>query len=533
MLTFVNEIIVSVAQHQQEKQHLLFVGTYRHNEIDDEHPLTNQLQNLQSNNSVNVTQINLPSLSRDDICDMIMTEMRLPRRLVCRLADIVHLKTSGHAIFVVELLNLFLRNSTIAYSPHRRRLDWDLCKVSSVKTGDNVASLIISKLASLQPAVFWTLCVISCFGFKLETSLLRLLQGSSLLPEGGFNLVSLVEGGFVELSGSVVTFTHDLIQQHVYEQMLVHQRQTLHLDIGTFLAAKTTLDSALAYQSIEAGVERLYVCDGGVEQDDDCSISILSLSGIATSQINKAGPEFISDRTQRIRFAGWNLRAANESAGKSNFRAALYYCKNGILFLGDNPWLDETCLLSVELHEGAAFALFALGNVKDVAEYANAIIDCENVEFEQSLVAQNMLIRSLETLGHYGPTIARGLAVLRRLNFDIPAAPSPVIVLQAMVQTSHIASQYKLLDNSPSLSSFTPRTKVIHPKQKSILKIIDSVAVACFVSTSPYLPLVACATVIYSLQQGIFHCEEAASAFAIFGEFSWLFCSNLKSLCTI
>jgi len=132
------------------------------------------------------------------------------------------------------------------------------------------------------------------------------------------------------------------------------------------------------------------------------------------------------------------------------------------------------------------------------------------VNFEQSLVAHYMLLRSLECLGRYDDTIVRGLTVLRRLNFGIPKDPSPVIVVQTMIQTSSIASQYLGLNNFQ---------EVIHPKQKNILKIIDSVAVACFLSASPYLPLVACATVIYSLQQGLFHCEESASIFAIFGYF--------------
>jgi len=520
MLMLINEVLLSVSQHKKERQHLLFVGTYRQNEINVGHPLASRLLNLKRNTLISVTEMNLASLSRDDIGCMLMTEMGLPRRLIHGLADVVHKNTSGHAIFVVELLNLLLRESTIFYSPQRLRFDWDCDRVSAVKTGDNVAGLIISNLTSLQPSLFWTLCVISCFGFKSETSLLRLLHGSSLQPEGGFNLVSLVEKGFVELSGSVVSFSHDLIQQHVYEKMPIDQRQKLHMNIGTVLAARTTLDSMLPLQPVEARLEQHYICDGGGEQDENSPLSIISLSGIATSQINKAGPESISDRNQRIRFAGWNLHVSKQSAEKSSFRAALYYCKNGIRFLGLDPWLDEACQLSVQLHEGAAVASFAVGNVEDVAKYANAIIDSEKVDFEQSLVAHYMLIRSLETLGNYADTITRGLAVLRQLNFDIHAAPSPAVVAQTMIQTSSIASQYcDVIITRPN--------QAIHSTQRNIMKIIDSVAVACFLSVSPYLPLVACATVIYSLQRGIFHSEESASAIAIFGYFKVFLEGNL------
>ena len=114
---------------------------------------------------------------------------------------------------------------------------WNPSKVSDVKTGDHVASLIISNLTSLQPSDFWTLCVISCFGFKSETSLFRLFRenGSSLPPGCVGDLENLVDKGFVEISGSVVSFSHDLIQQHVYEKLPLTERQQLHLDIGTAL----------------------------------------------------------------------------------------------------------------------------------------------------------------------------------------------------------------------------------------------------------------------------------------------------------
>jgi len=48
----------------------------------------------------------------------------------------------------------------------------------------------------------------------------------------------------------------------------------------------------------------------------------------------------------------------------------LYYYRNGIVFLTDGPWLGDTAYEQCrELHEGAVFASFALGNVGEVGEY--------------------------------------------------------------------------------------------------------------------------------------------------------------------
>lgn len=513
MLLLIKEVITSVSQHEKEKQHLLFIGTYRDMEVNDQHPLTSQLVQLHQNNNVNVTQMKLSCLLADDVSDMLEQELRLPKRYVTDLANIVHSKTSGHALYIVEFLNSLLRDSQIAYSPQKRRLDWDLSKVSSTKTGDNVASIIISNLTALEPAVLWTMCVLSCFGMKIEIKLLHSLQGSTLMPEGGFNISSLVEGGFVSIEpsnhGPVVVFTHDLIQQNVCDKIPEEKRQKLHLELGTFLASKTTLDTSWFQPAIEAGMEQLFICDRGDGQGDDSSqenedVSVLSLAGIATSQINKAGLEVISDQAQRIRFARWNLHVSKELSSKSNFRSSIYYCKHGISFLGQDPWQESTCELSIELHEGMARALFAVGKIKEVKTYANAIIDSEKVPFDRSLAAHLILIRSLETTGEFRDTVARGLEVLRQLKFNMPATPSPTIVLQSMAETSLAASQYNFthISNLP---------QAVHPEQRSILKIIDSVAVACFRSTSPLLPVVASSTVMYSIQNGLCHCEEAAS----------------------
>ena len=136
------------------------------------------------------------------------------------------------------------------------------------------------------------------------------------------------------------------------------------------------------------------------------------------------------------------------------------------------------CELSVDLLEGIAYASIAVGNLDDAAQYARRIIDSKKVLFERTILAESMLIRSLEATGRYQDAISRGLTVLRRLKFNLPSGPSPSIVQQAMVQAGTIAEQCNF-DLVPDL-----RTEAILPKQRHVLKIIDSVAVRDFFSCS-------------------------------------------------
>jgi predicted ATPase len=161
MLVLLEETIFSVAQHKQERQHLLFVGTYRNNEVDNGHPLTKQLINLQRNKQVNVTEINLSRLSIPDIEVMCMTEMRLPRRLVVDLASVTYKKTRGHTIYVIELLNSMLRDSTISFSPHAQRFVWDQDGIKQLPAIDGVAGLVASNVSSLPVKKYWKYCHVS------------------------------------------------------------------------------------------------------------------------------------------------------------------------------------------------------------------------------------------------------------------------------------------------------------------------------------------------------------------------------------
>ena len=505
ILNGTNQYRVGHAEHH----HLLAVGMYREEAITESHPLTNQMALLQNSYNANVSEIKLSSLSRNDVVDMLSSELRLPKRLVQRLASAVYKKTSGHALFVVQLLNSLVQDSTISYSPQKHRFDWDVNKLSTLKTRDTVASLIVSNMSALKPKDLQTLRILSCFGVQSVLPLIKILDNSILAPRGGFeaSLPGLVEKGVIEVSDQVITFAHDLIQQHVYESMPMEERRKLHHDIGVYLGSMTALDATYKrLSSIEGGIDELYLSDASSEVDP--IIKPAALISIAADQINAAGTQYIVDGAQRTRFAGWNLYAGKEAAENSKFEAALFHYKNGIMFLTDGLWLGEgTYNLCLELHDGAAFASFAVGNINDVELYAQAIID--HVPLEDSLVAQNLLIRSLQGAGKYSETIARGLAVLRLLGIDIPSAPSPVAVIESMQKTAKVTSQY----TSNQLMSMKKST--LSARERSILTIVDAVIIAAYRQSSPFLPLVTCAMVNYSLQNGV--CEESATAFTVYG----------------
>jgi len=172
-LSLIREVLVGI------KGPFLCIGMYRDNEIDETHPFATELETLQKANNVNLTEINVPSLSRDDVTDMIMSELRLSRRLVYELADVVHKKTSGHALFVIQFLSALVHDSAIAYSPMKHRFDWDVNKISALQMGDDVASLIVSNLSYLEAQALQSLRMLSCFGTSSELCIFKRYEKES------------------------------------------------------------------------------------------------------------------------------------------------------------------------------------------------------------------------------------------------------------------------------------------------------------------------------------------------------------------
>lgn len=149
-------------------------------------------------------------------------------------------------------------------------------------------------------------------------------------------------------------------------------------------------------------------------------------------------------------------------------------------------------------------ASFALGEADNVTQYVEEII--KHAPFEDTLLAEQIMLRSLTHSNRVEECLSRGLEILRRLGVNIPLVPTGESIMNSVVSASIMASQYNveqilcLCDTSVDES--------VH----SISKTMDAIMGALQFTSSPFLPLVTCEVVKSSLQYGV--CEEASTAFA-------------------
>ncbi len=376
--------------------------------------------------------------------------------------------------------------------------------ISAIKTDDNVASFIVSSFSNLPPDTLHTLRILACFGFHTDQAVLDILDTSCVAPSGGFrsSIQKLVDVGVIEVAGGLVSFTHDLIQQNVYEDFELHQRQNLHYDIGVFLGAKVFANlTCTEMESLEIGFDQMYISES--KSDGESVISERSLLSIATDHINSVGPDFIVGQPQKELFSKWNLLVGKEMANISNFGSALHYYEEGIRFIGDGVWLDEYTngkKLCFGLYEGAAAAALATRKGPLVEYYTSVIF--QNASFENSLPSWIILMLSLESSGRYEEVLERGINLFRRLGFCVPP-PSPSEIIESLSCTSKMASSFEISEIVDS------HHHQIDNHKRNLFKIHNALIISTYALSSPYLPMMTFDMVQYALRNRVFIPESA------------------------
>ena len=189
-----------------------FVGTYRSNEVSDDHHIFSLIDRLDSA-GVPVTELNLKGLAPGDLNAMISDVTGLFPRISEPLSDIVFQKTKGNPFFVLQFLQLLLDGKILEYGACQQRWTWDEDRVSSMDVMGNVVSLLSSEMTRLAKNIQMTLKVTSCFGIKIKQTIVDYLQDKAEYfgIQGGIE--QAVKKGYMMKVGTELKFVHDKIRE--------------------------------------------------------------------------------------------------------------------------------------------------------------------------------------------------------------------------------------------------------------------------------------------------------------------------------
>ena len=299
-----------------DSHHLLLVGAYRDNEVDESHPLVAILAEIERQRAI--TRIALRPLELAHVTELIADSMGIAAELARPLAIVVHDKTAGNPFFVNMFLRSLHQDRLISSDLRRKTWTYDLPRINALDITANVVDLMVSRIRKLSPAGQAMLSLAASIGSSFDTRTLSVI--SELTPGEVDDALALCTApGLIRAfddhepgrnSLGRFRFLHDRVQQAAYSLIPEGDRPALHHRIGRLLLATLTPEELA--ESLFAVVDHL-----------------------------NAGAALVTDPGGRRRLAELNLTAARRAKRSLAYEPALRYVVAGMRCLPATSWDDD------------------------------------------------------------------------------------------------------------------------------------------------------------------------------------------------
>lgn len=363
-LQWADEASLDLIRHLTLSGHgasILFVGAYRDNEVDENHPLQSVLSDLREKMPDHIVELHLEPLKINDIDQLINDACHGAIGDSLRLADRVMRKTQGNPFFARQFLQTLLDLDILYFQENTGIWQWDDSQVSAQAGSGSVIELTLERINRMDDntkLILQSAAVIgNTFDVQLAYKVAQFDQISALRhlsPAIQSEMILPVED---DRSGFTMRFAHDRIQQAAYELKAVSDPLTLHKKIGQLLLM-------------------------GLGDEDSAFDT--------TDHLNMAR-ELLDHPEQKLSLALLNTRSGKEAMNALAYDAASQYFRIAIELLPDNHWqsdypfmldlgLKTAESLSISLREEAFFEQLAI-----LRQHANPGPDQLKVSLRETL----------------------------------------------------------------------------------------------------------------------------------------------------
>ena len=457
--------------------HLLLIGAFRDNDVDDAHPLKRLLKEMEPASGFCLMQ--MEPLSRQQVALMVKDTLNCAEEDADGLGGLVIEKTLGNPFFVSEFLKSIHSEGLFRFDEQAGCWHWDMDRIRKMKSTDNVGELMAVKINRLPFDTRNFLKMATCMGSRFDlrvlsglgetsmTTCLKMLdpaisQGLLLASGDACKSVELgIEPEDATLPVQFV-FSHDRIRQAVYDLIPDDKKQRTHRQIG-----------ALMLKNRELGLGEQNVFD-------------------LTNHVNLGLLEGLSAE-ERLEAAGLNLTAGTKARRSGAFEAALGFFKKGLGLLPSDAWRTQY-ELTWGLHVNAIEVACICGNyevMEDLAamvhEHARGFLDRIRV-YEASL--QGLKARKMNH-----EAVMAALPVLRRLGIRMPQKATKLRILLSLIRARRALS-----GKSPEAIRALP--DMTDPGKRAALRVLLAAGSAAYRSDPDMLPLFVFEALILSATYG-------------------------------
>ncbi len=241
--------------NDESLRHLMIVGSYRNNEVDQAHPLMINLQRLKKAGIV-IDTLMLKPLRLDHVNQLLSDALHCQPTEVQTLTELIVNKTDGNPFFIEEFLKSLYFEKLLSFNAGRGCWEWNVEQIRAQGITDNVVDLMTGKLERLSSDTRRIVSLAACLGNRFDsltlsavyqeslektiTALRQALQ-MGLIDSVGASSDWLLGSGFSEQDAARIEcrFSHDRVQQAAYGLIPDTEKPAVHKSIGELLLAST------------------------------------------------------------------------------------------------------------------------------------------------------------------------------------------------------------------------------------------------------------------------------------------------------
>jgi diguanylate cyclase (GGDEF)-like protein/PAS domain S-box-containing protein len=385
------ELFISIHLDPEVKG-LLFIGTYRSNEVDASHPLIRSIEKVKKNFG-RVEFIQLENLDLGSIKQMIADTVNCPEKEITGLAEAVYEKTLGNPFYTIEFLKHCHEDKLFYYAQDETRWKWNEAGIKNSIISENVADYLIGEIEMLPSATKELITTAACIGNHFDIKVLSAVTGKDT-PSIMEELKPAIHEEMIYVTGKEnnrpdelqFMFCHDKFQQAGYQALPECAHKDTHLKIAGYYEAVERLE----------GSDYLYIIAEHYSRGIDCLEKV--------QEIHRVLKIF--------------LKAAHAAILSSAFDTARNYLDLIIGIIPEDLKADNSFLLHLftEYH----LVLYSMADYDELDKIYTKIekIIADPVGLTNSCCLQFI---SLSNRGRFREACSLGIAQLEKLELKFPA----------------------------------------------------------------------------------------------------------------
>jgi len=433
-------------------RYLLFICSYRDNEVKENHPLSFTLASIKKSKTkmevITLKPLELVSVTQL-ISDTIKGNVNNPQLQI--LSDIVLKKTGGNPFFINEFLKSLYREKILNFNTFKGIWVWDSFKIESMGMTDNVIELMGGRIQKLSRTSKHLLQVASCIGSSFNLNTLAMLTNvpiyetlydlAEILKE---ELILVIGDGYKYILGTSeredmlpgkshtaydvsFKFLHDCVQQASYLLIPEYEKKQVHLTIGRHILNSLTFEFS--------GINE-YLPTSEIEENIFDIVNHLNI-----------GMSLISEENETLKLAKLNLIAANKARAATAYEGSASYLDKALSLLTDKNWVTDY-LVMLQLHHLLIEVEFLRNNPKRAENFSDIVLTKAKFNSDKIRVFE-LKAYFFSKIGEFDRGLDMVVDALKLIKYKLKRKPQKIDVIIKAIQTKLVLSRYsfeKILD---------------------------------------------------------------------------------------